>query len=60
MKWEEYKPGSSMIVRQKYESTDIECPICGRPLWRRTDIVLTTDPPKYKYECLSCGFIGAK
>lgn len=38
------------------EQTDIECPKCGKMIWRRTDIVLTSYPPKSIYECISCGW----
>ena len=40
------------------ERTDIECPTCGELIWRRTDIVLTSYPPKSFYECTNCGWKG--
>ena len=50
MKWEDYQK-SDWQRYEKRQKTDIECPECGALLWRRTDIVLTTYPPKSQYEC---------
>ena len=36
---------------------DIDCPECGQKLYKRTDIVLTSYPAQYQYEC-KCGWIG--
>lgn len=59
MKWEEYQ---NSIPAYEYfsdrEKTDIECPNCGAPVWRRTDIILTSYPPKLQYECDYCGWVG--
>lgn len=40
--------------------TDVECPKCKQPTWKRIDMVLTSNPPKYQYECPNpnCGWIG--
>ena len=40
--------------------TDVECPKCKQLTWKRIDRVLTSEPPKYQYECpsLNCGWIG--
>ena len=58
MKWEDYKkrelPTELFVNRVQ---TDIECPKCGRKVWKRNDIVLTSYPPKYQYEC-DCGWVG--
>ena len=37
--------------------TDINCPKCNKKIYMRTDIVLTSYPPQYQYEC-DCGWIG--
>lgn len=59
MKWEEYNQ-----LHDEYEcvytnriQTDIECPMCGRKIYERTDIVLATYPQQYCYEC-DCGWTG--
>ena len=59
MKWSEFKiqQNSSSTPIQKYEETEIECPVCGHNLHRRTDVIFTTNPPKYQYECLRCGWV---
>ena len=40
------------------EKTDIACPKCGEPIYRRTDIVLTSYPAQYQYECDNCNWVG--
>ena len=57
MKWEDYQ-NHEWILYESREKTDIECPECGAPLWRRTDIGLTNYPPKFQYECSECGWSG--
>ena len=58
MKWEDYKnrmPQEPIFLDKV--RTNIECPRCGKELFFRNDIVLTTYPAKYQYECV-CGFVG--
>lgn len=58
MKWDEMKdqyPASTFGT--KLEKTDIDCPECGKKIFKRTDIVLTSYPPQYQYEC-ECGWVG--
>lgn len=58
MQWEEFLqhqlPVNPSVFRVK---TDIECPKCKRLLWKRLDVVLTSNPPQYQYEC-DCGWVG--
>lgn len=58
MKWEDvanqYPETSAFTGREK---TDIDCPKCGKKMYKRTDIVLTSYPPTYQYEC-ECGWVG--
>ena len=58
MKWEDYKnrklPTESFVNRVQ---TEIECPSCGEKVWKRNDIILTSNPPQYQYEC-DCGWVG--
>ena len=58
MKWDQFK--NSIISEPVFVNkvkTDIECPKCGRKLYYRSDIVLTSYPAQYQYEC-ECGFVG--
>ena len=59
MKWEQFErmyPRTEAFTNRA--KTDIDCPKCGkRKLWERTDIVLTSYPAQYQYEC-DCGFVG--
>lgn len=36
--------------------TNVECPVCKRPMWKRVDMILASNPLKYQYEC-DCGQI---
>ena len=60
MKWEDYNPGIPNSNGMQFIETDIECPNCGARLYKRTDIILTTYPAQYRYECHKCGFWGSK
>ena len=58
MTWEDFKRwGPTIEELTNKVRTDIECPICGKKIYQRTDIVLTTYPPQYQYEC-DCGWSG--
>lgn len=57
MKWDEYQD-HNWILCDNREQTNIECPECGALIWRKTDIVLTSYPPKFQYECDACGWTG--
>ena len=39
---------------------NIKCPKCEQNLYKRVDVVLTSYPPKYRYECKTCGWSGVK
>lgn len=59
--WEEYKSRESIIWDEFFPSiikTEIQCPRCGEPLYKRMDIVLTSYPPQHQYECKKCNWIG--
>ena len=58
MRWEEFEkqyPQTSSYTN--LEETDIDCPRCGKKIFKRLDIVLTSCPVQYQYEC-KCGWIG--
>lgn len=58
MKWAERQkqyPETSKYTNIK--ETDIECPKCGKKIFKRLDIVLTSYPVQYQYEC-KCGWVG--
>ena len=58
MKWEDFeKQMSYEYVYSPYTETNIECPECGKKIKMRNDIVLTTWPAQYQYEC-ECGWVG--
>lgn len=57
MKWNDFtgiKIGDSRLE----EETTIECPNCGKNIYLRKDVVLTTYPPQFGYFCKSCGWVG--
>jgi len=58
MKWDELENKWPITVdTSPLKKTDIDCPDCGKKVYMRTDITLTTYPPQYQYEC-ECGWIG--
>lgn len=58
MKWEDVeKQYPKMSTCTNLQKTDIDCPICGKKILKRTDIVPTSYPAQYQYEC-ECGWVG--
>lgn len=59
--WKEFK-NRNKGVPMHLELTDIICPRCkgDTPLYRRTDVVLASYPPKYGYICLKCDWYGCE
>ena len=57
MTWEEFKESNKPIFSDK-EETDIECPECGAYIYRNTQIIFTSLPAQYRYECPNCGWSG--
>lgn len=58
MKWEEIeKQYPELLDYTNRQKTDIECPKCGKKIFKRTDIILTSNPPQHMYEC-DCGWVG--
>ena len=43
---------------ERYVPVDVKCPKCGKPLYKRTDIILSSYPPQYQYGCKECGWSG--
>lgn len=59
MKWEDYKRmEEEKSEYPNYIKTHVECPKCGMYIYKRTDIVLTSYPAQYQYECKLCGWVG--
>lgn len=59
MTWEDYeklRPIKAEIYQARTQ-VDVKCPECGKKIWRRNDIVLTSYPAQYQYEC-DCGWVG--
>lgn len=54
--WKEFVEEKKRIPRDS-ESTQIACPECGKRIYRRTNLVLTTYPPMHLYFC-KCGWKG--
>lgn len=48
----------NLYINQWRTQVNVACPNCGAPLLRRNDIILTTHPAQYQYECDKCGWIG--
>lgn len=57
--WNEYLEEDTYgTYGERYEPVEVECPNCKNRLYKRTDIVLTSYPPQYQYQCLACGWTG--
>lgn len=61
MTWEEFKELNNPLFSMSdgKELTDIECPKCGNFIYRYTQMIFTTYPPQYHYECPNCGWNGS-
>ena len=62
MKWEDFVMGkaeycATVKLYNNAKPTNIDCPKCGKKILCRTDMVLTTNPPKHSYFC-ECGWSG--
>lgn len=57
MDWNEYQKLMSQLNSEI--KVDVKCPECGKyTIFKKTDIVLTSYPPKYYYICKNCDWIG--
>lgn len=57
--WKEYiNDDTYEMLRGTYEPVEVECPICKNRLYKRTNVVLATNPPQYEYDCIDCGWSG--
>lgn len=57
MEWDNFKNQIDYVTFPSRVETDIKCPNCGRNIFMRTDITLTSYPEQYQYEC-TCGWSG--
>lgn len=57
--WEEFKPYNAEPFPQ-YIPTHILCPMCRKPILKNQSYMLTSNPPKYEYICINCGWKGIK
>lgn len=60
MKWEDFVKKPVFRRIEDLVMTNIECPECGEYIFQRTNVVLTSDPPKRQYKCMKCGWIGSR
>ena len=58
MKWEEFIENNKYYPTGDWALTNIDCPNCGKSIYRYTKIVFTSMPPKHKYKCLNCQWEG--
>lgn len=49
---------SENIYYVNAEATQLACPKCGKRIYRKTDLILACYPPKHKYFCGSCDWVG--
>lgn len=59
MKWEDYvKSRKTTNIPYGLEKTDIECPKCGKRIYKDTTKILCSYPPQYGFQCIECGWYG--
>lgn len=56
MKWEEFLEGEREHSHVEWMLTNIECPNCGKEIYRYAMITFASNPPKRKYKCFKCGW----
>jgi len=57
MKWEDYKEqeiSHLKISLEDWVKTNIECPICGEPVYKNIGCICACYPAKYRYKCSKC------
>ena len=61
MTWEEFKEQEKQknkLEHEGYQLTSIECPKCGKPVYKNQSFCYMTNPPKYEYVCFECDWNG--
>lgn len=58
--WDKFSNQIYYFDGERWEDTNIACPECGSMIERRTDVVLTSNPPKHHYRCTKCDWRGTK
>ena len=60
IEWNDFMSGISRLNSKNSfeEPTNIKCPKCGELVFKLTNQVYTTYPPKYKYRCKNCNWEG--
>ena len=57
--WNEFKNGIANLNNiTNEEITNIRCPNCNEKLYKITNHVFTSYPPKHKYICKNCNWEG--
>ncbi len=56
--WDDFVESKNGNVFTNAVPTQIACPKCGKRIYKRTDITLTCYPPKHKYFCSKCDWVG--
>ena len=56
MKWEEFIKDKQQHHLQDWALTSIECPKCGKLVYKYIMVTHVTFPPKNKYKCFGCGW----
>jgi len=54
----EFNKSLPMENNLQYQKTDIECPKCKKFIYKDVSMVLTSNPPQYRYVC-ECGWSGS-
>ena len=58
MSWEEYKRERAILSEECETKVNVKCPECGELLYRDNTLIYTSNPPKSKYFCKKCRWVG--
>ncbi len=60
IEWNDFMNGISNfnIENNNEELTNIRCPKCGEKVYKLNNQIYTSYPPKHKYICKKCGWVG--
>lgn len=58
MLWEEFRREQFILPEENETKVNVKCPECGELLYRDDTLVYVSNPPKSKYFCKRCRWVG--
>jgi len=60
MSWEEYKRECFILPIEDETKVNVKCPECGELIYQDNTVICASNPPKSKYFCKKCKWVGYK